>query len=50
MSFAWLMVVAAATGAIALSYEIVWYRVWSFASLGARAEAMTLNDAPHQSL
>ena len=34
MTFALALVVAAASGFIALSYEILWYRVISFASLG----------------
>lgn len=32
MSFAWILLVSAATGFIALSYEILWYRAYSFAS------------------
>ena len=34
MTFALALVVAAISGFIALSYEILWYRVSSFASLG----------------
>src|SRR3954468_12958943 len=34
MRFALALLVAAASGFIALSYEILWYRVISFASLG----------------